>query len=163
MKCRYRNSCQLFCTYQTLGSPAGAVLERETTPSHTGSLSNSMHATDKVKSDNTVKSETDKLHNCYPKLPRAFTRVSIKPALRGEGGWERRIQQPGCGAEKEVNGMMLFGGSSNNELSAARDRNYPRVASSARSSSRRGATNRRCGFALGLYGGGQRVTEGHRK
>ena len=45
--------------------------------------------------------------------------------------------------KKEVNGMMLFGGSSNNELSAARDRNYPRVASSARSSSRRGATNRR--------------------
>ena len=96
----YRNGCQIICTYQTLGSPAGAVLERETTPSHTGSLSNSMHATDKVKSDNTVKSETDKLHNCYPKLPRAFSRVSIKPALRGEGGWERRIQQPGCGAEK---------------------------------------------------------------
>ena len=44
-----------------MGSPAGAVLERETTPSHTGSLSNSMHATDKVKSDNTVKSETDKI------------------------------------------------------------------------------------------------------
>ena len=86
----YRNGCQIICTYQTLGSPAGAVLERETTPSHTGSLSNSMHATDKVKSDNTVKSKTDKLHNCYPKLPRASTRVSIKPALRGEGGWERR-------------------------------------------------------------------------
>ena len=111
----YRNGCQIICTYQTLGSPAGAVLERETTPSHTGSLSNSMHATDKVKSDNTVKSKTDKLHNCYPKLPRAFTRVSIKPALRGEGGWERRIQQPGCGAEKEVIVMLFFGGASNND------------------------------------------------